>query len=84
MVDICRQITTYVLMQDFEVIQHVLKIVRERQEDLASQLITGSVENWEIYQNIVGQLQSLSYVESEVKSIMNIMDGNDGYRVSVS
>jgi len=78
LVDICRQITIYILMQDFEVIQHVLKIVRERQEDLASQLITGSVENWEIYQNIVGQLQSLSYVESEVKSIMNIMDGNDG------
>ena len=78
MVDICRRIITYILMQDFEVIQHVLKIVRERQEDLGSQLLTGSVENWEIYQNIVGQLQSLSYVESEVKSIMNIMDGDDG------
>ena len=49
-------------MQDFEVIQHVLKIVRERQEDLGSQLLTGSVENWEIYQNIVGQLQSLIYL----------------------
>jgi len=78
LVDICRRITIYILMQDFEVIQHVLKIVRERQEDLGSQLLTGSVENWEIYQNIVGQLQSLSYVESEVKSIMNIMDGDDG------
>jgi len=78
LVDICRRITIYILMQDFEVIQHVLKIIRSRQEDLASQLVTGSVENWEIYQNIVGQLQSLGYVESEVKSIMNIMDGDDG------
>lgn len=78
MVDICIRTIVYMFMQDFEVIQHVLTIVRERQADLGSQLLTGSVENWEIYQNIVGQLQSLSYVESEVKSIMNIMDGNDG------
>tara|TARA_R100001510_G_scaffold24685_1_gene21697 strand:+ start:195 stop:392 length:198 start_codon:yes stop_codon:yes gene_type:complete len=61
-------------MFDYEILQHVLEKVRERQEDLKSQAETGSVENWSMYQNIVGQLQSLAYVESEIQSLLKRLD----------
>ena len=64
-------------MFDYEILQRVLEKVRERQEDLKSQAETGSVENWSMYQNIVGQLQSLAYVESEIQSLLKRLDGDD-------
>ena len=64
-------------MFDYEILQRVLEKVRERQEDLKSQTETGSVENWSMYQNIVGQLQSLAYVESEIQSLLKRLDGDD-------
>ena len=64
-------------MYDYEVLQHVLTLVRDRKEDLSAQLETGGIENWSMYQNVVGQLQSLAYIESEVHSWLKRLDGED-------
>ena len=71
----------YPLMQQMhsvELVQFILKIIRERASELSDQITTGFVEDWNIYQNIVGQLQSLGFVESEIQSLMNRLDGEDG------
>jgi|TARA_Y100000996_G_C22547629_1_gene652445 hypothetical protein len=65
-------------MHSVELVQFILKIIRERASELSDQITTGSVEDWNIYQNIVGQLQSLGFVESEIQSLMNRLDGEDG------
>tara|TARA_X000000368_G_scaffold336822_1_gene274562 strand:- start:37345 stop:37542 length:198 start_codon:yes stop_codon:yes gene_type:complete len=64
-------------MHSVELVQFILKIIRERASELSDQITTGSVEDWNIYQNIVGQLQSLGFVESEIQSLMNRLDGED-------
>ena len=64
-------------MYDYEALQHVLTLVRDRKEDLAAHLETGGIENWSMYQNVVGQLQSLAYIESEVQSWLKRLDGED-------
>ena len=33
-------------MYDYEALQHVLTLVRDRKEDLSAQLETGGIENW--------------------------------------
>ena len=65
-------------MHSVELVQFILKIIRERASELSDQITTGSVEDWNIYQNIVGQLQSLGFVESEIQSLINRLDGEDG------
>ena len=65
------------MMYDYEALQHVLTLVRDRKEDLSAQLETGGIETWSMYQNVVGQLQSLAYIESEVQSWLKRLDGED-------
>ena len=65
------------MMYDYEALQHVLTLVRDGKEDLSAQLETGGIENWSMYQNVVGQLQSLAYIESEVQSWLKRLDGED-------
>jgi len=77
LVDKCKQQPHIYVMFDYDALQRVLRLVRERQEDLRIQAETGAVKDWSVYQNVVGQLQSLAYVESEVQSLLKKLDGDD-------
>tara|TARA_R100001086_G_C11751369_1_gene235461 strand:- start:437 stop:634 length:198 start_codon:yes stop_codon:yes gene_type:complete len=57
-------------MDVVEFIEALNKIIRNRRQDLSDIILTGGVEDYTNYQNLVGQLKSLDHIEQEVKDIL--------------
>jgi DUF1009 family protein len=57
-------------MDVVELIEELNKIIRTKRQDISDILLTGGVEDYTNYQNLVGQLKSLNYVEQEVKDLL--------------
>ena len=57
-------------MNVVELIEALNKIIRERRQDISDIILTGAVEDYTNYQNLVGQLKSLNHIEQEVKDLL--------------
>ena len=58
--------------------EHLLRKYRERKEALTQTLASGSVEDFEQYQRIVGEIAGLSFAEQEIQTLhSNMEDAND-------
>tara|TARA_R110002020_G_scaffold73456_3_gene188261 strand:- start:1880 stop:2077 length:198 start_codon:yes stop_codon:yes gene_type:complete len=58
--------------------EHLLRKYRERKEALAQTLASGSVQDFEQYQRIVGEIAGLSLAEQEIQTLhSNMEDAND-------
>jgi|TARA_R110000824_G_scaffold35937_4_gene112106 hypothetical protein len=58
--------------------EHLLRKYRERKEALTHTLAAGSIENFEQYQRVVGELAGLSFCEQEIQTLhSNMEDAND-------
>ena len=51
-------------------IEELNKIIKTKMQDNSDDLLTGGVENYSNYQNLVGQLKSLDHIEQEVKDFL--------------
>jgi hypothetical protein len=54
--------------------EHLLQKYRERIESLTQTLASGSIENFEQYQRIVGEINGLSFAEQEIQTIHSNME----------
>ena len=57
-------------MDVIDLIEELNKIIKTKRQDIADVLLTGGVENYSNYQNLVGQIKSLDYIEQEVKDFL--------------
>ena len=57
-------------MDVLDLIEELNKIIKTKRQDIADILLTGGVENYSNYQNLVGQLKSLDHIEQEVKDFL--------------
>jgi hypothetical protein len=58
--------------------EHLLRKYRERKEALTQTLASGSVEDFEQYQRIVGEIAGLSFAEQEIQTLhSNMEDAHD-------
>ena len=58
--------------------EHLLRKYRERKEALTQTLAAGSIENFDQYQRIVGEIAGLSFAEQEIQTLhSNMEDAND-------
>jgi hypothetical protein len=63
--------------------KHVYKRIREREDDLAQLLVSGSPKDWEQYKMIVGEVQGLSFALNEIKTLLErSTDHDDGFEES--
>ena len=46
------------------------KILDTKRKQIADIMLTGGVDDYSNYQNLVGQVKSLDYVEQEVKDLL--------------
>jgi hypothetical protein len=62
--------------------KYVYKLLEQREEQIAVMLTSGSVQNFEQYQRMVGEVQGLVYAKEEIKSLLekNIDDVEDFIR----
>lgn len=54
--------------------EHLLQKYRERIKSLTQTLASGSIENFEQYQRIVGEINGLSFAEQEIQTIHSNME----------
>ncbi len=54
--------------------EHLLRKIRERKEALSQTLATGSIEDFEQYQRIVGEIAGLNFVEQEIQTLHSNME----------
>jgi|TARA_R110002126_G_scaffold125788_1_gene268017 hypothetical protein len=60
------------------VTEHLLRKIRERKEALSQTLAAGSIEDFNQYQRVVGEIAGLSFVEQEIQTLhSNMEDAHD-------
>ena len=56
-----------ILVDFLDDLRKILDTQRNKIKDI---MLTGGVENYSNYQNLVGQVKSLNYIEQEVKDLL--------------
>jgi|TARA_R110000796_G_scaffold135685_1_gene251755 hypothetical protein len=60
------------------VTEHLLRKIRERKDALSQTLAAGSIEDFNQYQRVVGEIAGLSFVEQEIQTLhSNMEDAHD-------
>ena len=57
-------------MDALNLAEYLLKNIRERDVRLKNKLADGSIQTFEEYRYIVGEVRGMSYVEQEIKTAM--------------
>jgi hypothetical protein len=57
-------------MDALNLAEYLLKNIRERDARLKDKLADGSIQTFEEYRYLVGEIRGMSYVEDEIKTAM--------------
>ena len=57
-------------MDEITFAQFILKLVRDRKENIVDVLVNNEVKDMEHYRQLMGNIDGLQYVEQELKSLL--------------
>ena len=57
--------------------EKLYRVIRTRQTQLTEIIINNQVKNWNDYQNHLGQLDTLNYIEQELSDLLKKQEQND-------
>ena len=57
--------------------EKIFRIIRTRQTKLTEIIINNQVKDWNDYQNHLGQLDTLNYIEQELSDLLKKQEQND-------
>ena len=64
-------------MSDIFIAEAVLRIIKDKRNNIVDLLQYGNVKSMENYRELMGNLEALAYVEQELKSLLNKQEQND-------
>ena len=64
-------------MEEHNFIDKIRKIIRMRHDDVVSAMASGSVDNMEKYQYMLGQVRTYQYLSQEISTLLNKKEQND-------
>ena len=64
-------------MDAIHLVDYLLKSIRERDARLKSRLADNSIQTFEEYRYIVGEIRGMAYVEDEIKTAMKGLEYED-------
>ena len=64
-------------MDEIRLVERIFKIIRTRQTQLTEIIINNQVKDWNDYQNHLGQLDTLNYIEQELSDLLKKQEQND-------
>ena len=64
-------------MDSIVLAEKIFRIIRTRQTQLTEIIITNQVKDWNDYQNHLGQLDTLNYIEQELSDLLKKQEQND-------
>ena len=57
-------------MDEITLAQFILKLVRDRKENIVDVLVNNEVKDMEHYRQLMGNIDGLQYIEQELKSLL--------------
>jgi|TARA_R100000900_G_scaffold140156_1_gene120278 hypothetical protein len=57
-------------MDVIHIVDRIYKIIRTRQNQITQLIISNQVKDWNEYQNHLGQLDTLNYIEQELTDLL--------------
>tara|TARA_R110000765_G_scaffold68997_1_gene133540 strand:+ start:174 stop:368 length:195 start_codon:yes stop_codon:yes gene_type:complete len=57
--------------------EKIFKLLRTRQTQLTEIIVNNQVKDWNDYQNHLGQLDTLNYIEQELSDLLKKQEQND-------
>ena len=64
-------------MDSIKLAERIFRIIRTRQTQLIEIITNNQVKDWNDYQNHLGQLDTLNYIEQELSDLLNKQEQND-------
>tara|TARA_R110000824_G_scaffold63345_2_gene166687 strand:- start:915 stop:1112 length:198 start_codon:yes stop_codon:yes gene_type:complete len=64
-------------MEDIYVAEAVYRILRERRHGVTDLMVYGNVKSMEHYRELMGNLECLTHVEQELKSLLDKQERSD-------
>ena len=64
-------------MDSIYLADRLYKIIRTRQNQITQLVISNQVKDWNEYQNHLGQLDTLNYIEQELSDLLKKQEQND-------
>ena len=64
-------------MDSITLAERIFKIIRTRQTQLTEIIINNQVKDWNDYQNHLGQLDTLNYIEQELSDLLKKQEQNE-------
>jgi|TARA_B110000114_G_C14768681_1_gene267838 hypothetical protein len=64
-------------MDSIVLAERIFRIIRGRQTQITEIIINNQVKDWNDYQNHLGQLDTLNYIEQELSDLLKKQEQND-------
>ena len=64
-------------MDSIYIAEKIFRIIRTRQAQLTEIIINNQVKDWNDYQNHLGQLDTLNYIEQELSDLLKKQEQNE-------
>ena len=64
-------------MDEIYLAEKLFRVIRTRQTQLTEIIVNNQVKDWNDYQNHLGQLDTLNYIEQELSDLLKKQEQND-------
>ena len=64
-------------MDSVRLVERIFKIIRGRQTQINEIITSNQVKDWNDYQNHLGQLETLNYIEQELSDLLKKQEQNE-------
>ena len=64
-------------MEAIYLAEKLFRVIRTRQSQLTEIIVNNQVKDWNDYQNHLGQLDTLNYIEQELSDLLKKQEQND-------
>ena len=64
-------------MDGIHLAERLFRVIRTRQTQITEIIVNNQVKDWNDYQNHLGQLDTLNYIEQELSDLLKKQEQND-------
>ena len=64
-------------MEELDLIQKLRRVIKMRHDDVVAAMVSGSIDNMEKYQYMLGQIRTYQYLSQEKSSLLDKKEQKD-------
>jgi DNA-binding ferritin-like protein len=64
-------------MDELDLIQKLRRVIKMRHDDVVAAMVSGSIDNMEKYQYMLGQIRTYQYLSQEISSLLEKKEQKD-------